>query len=87
VTGSPLFPKAVVHLQNGDISIIAGNAAADAPFVQNLTINGNTWDKPWFRFTDISPNGKLVYNLNSTPNTNWGSDPAAAPPSYDAPAQ
>ena len=87
VTGSPLFPKAVVHLQKGDISIIAENAAADAPYVQNLTINDKTWNKPWFRFTEISPNGKLVYNLNSAPNTNWGSDPAEAPPSYDAPAQ
>jgi putative alpha-1,2-mannosidase len=87
VTGSPMFPKAVVHLGDRDITIIGNGAAVDAPYVQNLTINGKTWEKPWFRFTDICENGKLVYDLSSTPNTNWGSDPADAPPSYDAPAK
>ncbi|HTV39664.1 MAG TPA: GH92 family glycosyl hydrolase [Candidatus Sulfotelmatobacter sp.] len=86
VTGSPLFPKAVVHLQNGDITIIGNNAAPGAPYIQNLTINSKTWQKPWFRFTDVQ-NGNLVYDLGSTPNTSWGSDAADAPPSYDAPAQ
>ena len=87
VTGSPLFPKAVVHLQNSDITIIGTGAAADAPYVQNLTINGKTWEKPWFRFADICHNGKLVYDLSSTPAQNWGSAADDAPPSYDAPAQ
>ena len=87
VTGSPLFPRAVIHLWNSDITIIGNNAAIDAPYVQSLTVNGKLWAQPWFRFTDICHNGKLVYDLSSTPDANWGSQPSDAPPSYDAPAQ
>jgi putative alpha-1,2-mannosidase len=83
VVGSPLFPKAVVHLQTGDITITGNGAAKDAPYVQNPTINGQTWTKPWFRFSDIRNNAALAYDLSPSPDTNWGSAPSDAPPSYD----
>jgi len=82
VLGSPLFPKAVLHLQNGDVTIIGNGTKKDAPYLQSLTVNGKTWNKPWIRLSDISKGGMLVYDLGSTPNTKWGSDPADAPPSY-----
>jgi putative alpha-1,2-mannosidase len=82
VLGSPLFPKAVLHLRNGDATIIGKRAAKDAPYVQSLTVNGQTRDKPWIRFKDISNGGKLVYHLSSTPNTNWAGNCADTPPSY-----
>ena len=87
VTGSPLFSKAVIHLRNSDITITGNNAAIDAPYVHSLTINGENWAKPWFRLTDICRDGKLVYDLSSTPDANWGSQPSDAPPSYDVPGQ
>jgi predicted alpha-1,2-mannosidase len=83
VIGSPLFPKAVVHLSSGDITITANGAADNAPYVQTLTVNGKSWDKTWLRLSDIRNNGTLSYDLSSTPNTNWGSDPSDAPPSFD----
>lgn len=83
VLGSPLFPKAVVHLPNGDVTIAGNGAAADAPYVQSLTVNGHAWNQPWLRYSDISHGGALVYDLNATANTKWGSDLSAAPPSYD----
>jgi predicted alpha-1,2-mannosidase len=83
VIGSPLFPKAVVHTQSGDITITATGAGKDSPYVQSLTVNGQKTDKPWLRFTDINHNGTLAYELGNTPNTSWGSDPSDAPPSYD----
>ena len=82
VLGSPSFPKAVLHLQNGDITISGRGAAANAPYVQNLNVNGQTWIKPWIRFPDIARGGKLTYTLDTTPNINWGSDPSNAPPSF-----
>jgi predicted alpha-1,2-mannosidase len=82
VLDSPLFPKAVVHLPDGDLTIIGNGAAADAPYVQSLTVNGQTWNKPWLRFSDLAHGGNLTYTLATTPNTNWGSNPADAPPSY-----
>ena len=83
VIGSPLFSKAVVHLSSGDITITASGAADDAPYVQSLTVNGQPWDKPWLRLSDIRNGGTMAYTLSSTPNTSWGSDPSDAPPSFD----
>ncbi len=83
VLGSPLFPKTVLHLPHGDVTIIGKGAETDAPYVQSLQVNGQVWEKPWIRYSDVSRGGRLVYDLGSTANTNWGSAPADAPPSYD----
>ncbi len=82
VLGSPMFPKTVLHLKYGEVIIEANGAADNAPYVQSLTINGATWDKPWIRFSNISHGGRLIYTLATTPNEKWGSRPADAPPSY-----
>ena len=81
VLGSPLFPKTVLHLKNGDVTI-DGRHADDAPYVQNLTVNGPPWDKPWIRFSDISEGGNLSYTLGQKPNEKWGSSGSAVPPSF-----
>jgi predicted alpha-1,2-mannosidase len=82
VLGSSLFPKAVLHLSQGDVTIIGHGVAQNAPYVQGLLLNDQPWDKLWFRFSDISHNSKLVYSLGSIPDTNWCSNLADAPPSY-----
>ncbi len=82
VIGSPMFPKTIVHLQHGDVTIIGHDAAKNVPYVQSLTVNGHAWNKPWLRYSDIAQGGRLVYELGAIPNTNWGSNPADAPPSY-----
>lgn len=82
VLGSPLFPKAVLHLPHGEATIVGNGAANNAPYVQKLSVNGRNWNKPWIRYTDISNGGTLVYGLGTEPNTNWGSNLADAPPSY-----
>ena len=82
VLGSPLFSKSVVHLPHGDVTIIGHGAAKDAPYVQSLTVNGQAWNMPWLRYSDISRGGTLVYELGATANTNWGSNLIDAPPSY-----
>lgn len=83
VLGSPLFSKAVLHLQDGNVTIIGKGAGENSPYVQSLKVNGKPWNKPWIRFTDISNGGKMVYNLSSKPDKKWGSDSAYAPPSYN----
>lgn len=82
VLGSPLFPKAVLHLPQGNVTITGNGAANDAPYVQNFTLNGRACDKPWIRYSEISNGGTLVYELGSKPDTNWASNLADAPPSY-----
>lgn len=83
VAGSPLFPKAVLRLRGGEVTIEGRGAGDDAPYIQSMTVNGQPWDKPWIRFSDISDGGDLNYTLGIMPNEAWGSLPAAAPPSYE----
>lgn len=85
VLGSPLFPRAVLHLPHGDVVIEGQGARRDAPYVHGLTVNGQAWHRPWIRYPDIVHGGTLSYQLAGTPDRAWGSDPADAPPSYDAP--
>ncbi|MGH7989703.1 MAG: GH92 family glycosyl hydrolase, partial [Limisphaerales bacterium] len=61
VFGSPLFQKIVLHLPNGDVTILGQGAADDAPYVQSLTVNGRAWNKPWMRFQNIAHGGTLAY--------------------------
>ena len=82
VLGSPMFKKAVVHLTNGDLTIIGNGASENSPYIKSLTMNGKTRIKPWIRFSDISKGGELIYDLSSTPDISWGSKPEDAPPSY-----
>jgi predicted alpha-1,2-mannosidase len=83
VTGSPLFPKAVLHLSHGDVTITGNGAAQGSPYVQSLKVNGQAWNQPWLHFSDISRGATLAYELSETPNKDWGSDAASAPPSFD----
>lgn len=83
VLGSPLFPKTVLHLPGGEVTITAIGAAADAPYVQKLTVNGQEWNKPWIRYVDICHGGTMDYEVSATPDSKWGSDLSVAPPSYD----
>jgi hypothetical protein len=82
VLNGPLFPQAVVHLTNGDVTITGNGAADNAPYVQSLTVNGQTASAPWIRFASIANGGTVAFTMGTTPNTNWGSAPAVAPPSY-----
>jgi predicted alpha-1,2-mannosidase len=82
VLNGPLFPQAVVHLTNGDLTITGSGAADDAPYVQSLAVNGQASSAPWLRFASIANGGTLAFTMGASPNTNWGSAPALAPPSY-----
>jgi predicted alpha-1,2-mannosidase len=88
VLGSPLFPKAVVHLANNRELVIKGNgASASSPYVQSLTVNGQPTQQTSISVNDLlnGPAGgttTMDFTLGSSPNTSWGSAPSDAPPSY-----
>jgi putative alpha-1,2-mannosidase len=82
--GSPLFPRATVHLRGGDLSITAPRAARDVPFVQRLELNGRRWNRPWLRLRRVARGGRLAFDLGPAPNRKWGTEPSAAPPSFGA---
>ena len=82
VLGSPVFPTAVIHLDNGrSITITAPHAAPDAPYVHGLTVNGAVHNQPWLTFGQLAHGASLDYDLATTPDITWGAAASAAPPS------
>jgi len=80
--GSPMFPRAVVHLPGGGaLTINAPNAAASAPYVQGLTVNGRAWNKAYLDYSDLAHGANLDFDLSASPDPSWASAAAAAPPS------
>jgi len=81
--GSPLFPKAAVHLGNGKtLTINAPQAAPDAPYVQSMSVNGKAWTHAFLPSASVHNGGQVDYVLGTTPNPSFGSAPADAPPSF-----
>ncbi|MPZ82791.1 MAG: hypothetical protein GEV28_21260 [Actinophytocola sp.] len=81
--GSPLFPRAVVHSGNGTTITINGRGAApDAPYVQELKVNGSAWPKSYLPSSLIERGGTLDFTLGTAPNMDWATGANAAPPSY-----
>lgn len=81
--GSPVFTDITIRLQhNKSFRIIAKNSTRQNKYIQRAILNGKEWNKPWFRWEDIQNGGILELKMGSRPATDWGSDPADAPPGY-----
>jgi predicted alpha-1,2-mannosidase len=88
VVDSPLFPHVSLRLANGNsIEIEAPGAAAEAPFVQRLGLNGSGYGSSWIPWDAVMGGASLELALAGSPNVNWASDPTSAPPSYGAPEE
>ncbi|MGN6374470.1 MAG: GH92 family glycosyl hydrolase [Sphingomonas sp.] len=82
VLGSPLFPKAEIDRPGGKITITAAGAAEDAPYVQNLSVDGKPSQRLWLPESFVKNGGTLAFTVGSTPDKNWGANPGDAPPSF-----
>ncbi|MFF3874412.1 GH92 family glycosyl hydrolase [Streptomyces sp. NPDC001978] len=81
ILGSPLFERVEIDRPQGnDISIRASGAAAVAPYVQSLEVNGRASDRAWLPASFVRDGGRLDYTLSGTPNRTWGN--ATPPPSF-----
>jgi predicted alpha-1,2-mannosidase len=88
IIGSPLFEEAIIHMGNGrDLVIRAKNNSDTNCYIQSATLNGRTWNKPWFSHADIANGGTLIFEMGPLPNFAWGSSPGEAPPSLSAAGQ
>jgi len=82
---SPVFAKAVVHLQSpypGRVFTITTNDHPDTtPYIQHVTLDGREHSRNWIAFHNISDGGTLHLDLGASPNRHWGAAPGDAPPS------
>ena len=82
--GSPVFPQATLHLDNGKtLRIIGKNAALSRPFVQGLQLNGAAHASPWVAWSALSDGGVVEFDLGDKPSS-WGTGLENAPPSFDS---
>jgi predicted alpha-1,2-mannosidase len=75
--GSPLFEKAVIHLDNNyypgsTFTIEARNNSDKNRHIQSAVLNGKPLNKPWFYHSELVEGGSLVLQMGPKPNKNWG---------------
>ncbi|WP_225826272.1 GH92 family glycosyl hydrolase [Streptomyces naphthomycinicus] len=81
VLASPLFERIEIRRPGGaGISVRAPGAAADAPYVRSLKVDGRPGDRPWLPASFVRDGGRLDYTLSTTPDRGWGTD--NPPPSF-----
>ncbi len=69
ILGSPLFKKAVIHLENGkDITIDAPDNASDRRYVASLKFNGRNWENNFLKYGDLMEGAKLEYRMSDVKN-------------------
>ena len=65
--GSPLFEKAVVHLENGsDIEINAPSNGPGSPYVRSMTINGSAARSNFLKNSEIARGAVIDFEMSDT---------------------
>lgn len=74
--GSPFFNQVSIILANGKtFEIIANNNSAENKYIQSATLNGEPITQCWFTHEQLMNGGKLVLEMGSKANKNWGINP------------
>lgn len=80
VLGSPLFPEADIDRPHGRVTIRGEGAAADAPYVTALSVDGRPSHDAWLPARFAAKGGTLDFSLSKIPDSHWAAgDP---PPSF-----
>ncbi len=79
--GSPLFRRAVIHLENGkSFTVEAVRRAPTDIYVQSATLNGQPLERAWISHEEIAGGGVLEFRLGPRPNESWGTSGLPAMP-------
>jgi len=81
VLGSPQFERAVVRVPGRPaFAISAPGASLANRYVRGPRLRGRALEQAWF-FDDLARGGELVLPMSSEPDTGFGTEAAARPPS------
>ncbi len=79
VLGTPLM-GGDIQLENGNTFSIKAEKTNEKDFyIQQVTLNGESYSKSYITHDDIMKGGELVFELGSTPNKSWGTEPSDRP--------
>ena len=83
VLGSPLFPKAVIHLENGKkIELLAPGNNKEKRYIQELKYNGKKYSKNYFNHSSLIKGAKIQYTMSEKPNQSRGVNKSDYPYSF-----
>jgi predicted alpha-1,2-mannosidase len=76
--GSPIFDKITIHLDKdyykGEAFVIeVKNNKPENYYIQSASINDKPLTNQWLFHDELTSGGKLILEMGSTPNKNWGS--------------
>ena len=78
--GSPLFRKAVIHLENGKTVEI--DAPANSPanrYVGRMSVDGKTTDRTFLKYGELLNGAKIAFEMRPEPNDSRGTKIEDAP--------
>ena len=69
IIGTPLFPSATIHLENGkSFTIKAAKVNKDNFYVQSALLNDKAYTKSYLSYFDIAKGGILQFNMGAAPS-------------------
>ena len=73
ITGSPLFPKATLHFENGKSLVIDATANnAENVYIQSVNFNGEAYTRNYFNHNDLLDGGNITVQMGDQPNKERG---------------
>ena len=83
VIGTPLFPKAVLTLENGNkITINAPKVIEDNRYIDQVMVNGKLHTKNWFSHNHLMKGCTINFSMSAVPNQGRGTEQETFPYSY-----
>jgi predicted alpha-1,2-mannosidase len=83
--GSPLFDTATLRVSSQGLprsfTVVAQDNSPQNVYIQEARLNGKPLGRPWLTHAEVVAGGVLTLRMGPRPNTRWGSDVQAAPPS------
>jgi predicted alpha-1,2-mannosidase len=82
IFGTPLFDNVTLQLGKGKkLEITAHRTSPSDQYIQSVTFNGKPHTRSWFNHRDIVNGARIVFQMGSEPNLEFGSKAADIPPS------
>ena len=80
IIGSPLFENVEIMLSDGSLlSIESKDNSSENLFINEVYLNGKTYDKNWIDHKQLIRGGKINFKMSKNPNYNWGASKSSIP--------
>ena len=78
--GSPLFKKALIHLENGEtVEIEARGNGPENRYVGKMTLDGKTLERTFLKYGELLNGAKIAFEMRPEPNDSRGTKAEDAP--------